>query len=335
MPSPSPSTPAGRASPSVVCVGSALQDVFLQDRMFTAHHERDGEFQEFRQGSKNQVEDITFAVGGGATNAAVTFARHGLATSVLGRIGEDHAGAAVTAALEADGVSTDLLLRSPRLRTGYSTVLLSPDGERTILTYRGASAHFGFTAAELRGRRPTWLYVCSLGGDLETLAVILDHARRHGIAVAANPGLGELRQRTALEPHLRELSMLSLNREEARMVFRGDDVDALAASAGAVVPVALITDGPNGAAACVDGVVHRVGIYRDVRVVDRTGAGDAFTSGFLASRLAGAAVPEALTWAGANATSVIQQVGAKAGILRSGPLGGVGPVDHVGGGQAG
>ena len=81
------------------------------------------------------------------------------------------------------------------------------------------------------------------------------------------------------------------------------------------VPIAIVTDGNQVAAAVDDTEVYRMGIYEDVPVKDCTGAGDAFGAGFLAAYANGKSFKDSLIFASANSTSVVQQIGSKTGII--------------------
>jgi sugar/nucleoside kinase (ribokinase family) len=84
------------------------------------------------------------------------------------------------------------------------------------------------------------------------------------------------------------------------------------------VPVAIVSDGPNGVIASDGKTIVRAGMYQDVRVVDRTGAGDAFGSGFLSQWAQGKSLKDSIVFGSANSTSVVTKIGAKAGILTKG-----------------
>jgi len=64
--------------------------------------------------------------------------------------------------------------------------------------------------------------------------------------------------------------------------------------------------------------IVRAGMYQDVKVIDRTGAGDAFGSGFLSQWAQGKSLKDAIVFASANSTSVVTKIGAKPGILHAG-----------------
>jgi ribokinase len=307
-----------RETVKIIAIGAAVQDVFLQGKLFKPHREEDGDYvEEFELGSKNDIEAVTYSTGGGGTNAAVTFARQELHSCYMGRVGKDIAGEAVLDDLHREGVDTALVKEEQDQGTGFSALLLAPSGERTILTYRGASANYTLKEEDFHGMTADWFYVSSLSGNLQVLEVVLKYAKAHNIKVAANPGKGELKQKTELKKLLPELSILSLNKEELQMIFEGDSLEDLVRHAGKHVPCVIGTDGPKGVVAIYDGKLYKAGMYKDVKVVDRTGAGDAFSSGFVAIAASGGSMEDAITFASANSTSVVGEIGAKAGILHA------------------
>ena len=300
----------------IVAIGAGVQDVFLQGKIFKPHREDDGEMvEEFELGSKNDIDGVVFSTGGGGTNAAVTFARQGLHSCYMGHLGDDVAAQAVLDDLHHEYVDTSLVKHEKEVGTGYSSLLLAPSGERTILTYRGASANFTLREADFHGARADWFYVSSLGGNIEALQIVLDYAIAHDIKVALNPGKGELQHRAELKKLLPNLAILGLNKDELQMIFEGESLQELVIKAAEHVPCVIGTDGPKGVIAFYDNTLYKAGMYDDVQVVDRTGAGDAFNSGFVALASSGASMEQAITFASANSTSVVGKIGAKAGIL--------------------
>lgn len=299
----------------IVSIGAAVQDVFLQGKIFAAHREEGEYVQEFELGSKNEVESITYSTGGGATNASVTFARQGLHSMYMGRIGHDIAGKAVMDDLHKEGVDTSLVDYDPVNGTGYSVILLAPNGERTILTYRGASKQYELTARDLGDVKPDWFYISSLSGDFESLKTIVDYATKNNIKIAINPGKGELHHNSHFKALLPAFTILGVNKEEMQMLFDGDSTDAALHKAAQQIPYLLVTDGPKGSMASDGTNIYKAGMYEDVKVVDRAGAGDAFNSGFVAMIARGESMETALAFASANSTSVVGQIGAKTGIL--------------------
>ncbi len=307
--------------PTILSVGAAVQDVFLSHsdefKPVTDKSLRE-QVMQLEMGAKADVNNIDFSTGGGATNAAVTFTRQGLHAIFMGTIGHDPAGQAVLDDLDKEGVDTRLVSYSKSLNTGYSVLLLAPNGERTILTYRGASTHYDKNDFELTDVDAQWLYVSSMAGSMDVLATVFDQARAKGIKIFFNPGKGELKQTAKLKGLLDDVDVLSVNRDEAAQIVEGSDSEELARHLLNYVSVAIVSDGPNGVVATDGKTVIRAGMYEDVKVIDRTGAGDAFGSGFLSQWVLGKSLKEAIIFASANSTSVVTKIGAKTGILHHG-----------------
>ncbi len=305
----------------ILSIGAAVQDVFLSHSdefkpvTDKAAHEV---FMRLELGAKADVNNITFSTGGGATNAAVTFARQGLHAQFMGTIGHDPAGQAVLNDLDVEGVDTTHVSYSERYKTGYSVLLLAPNGERTILTYRGASTHYDAKYFDLKDVEADWLYVSSMAGSMEALDKIFAQAKAKGMKIMFNPGKGELKQTVKLKALLEDVDVLSVNKEEMATIVEGGSLEELALHALHYVPVAIVSDGPNGVVATDGETIVRAGMYEDVKVIDRTGAGDAFGSGFLSQWAQGKSLKDAIVFASANSTSVVTKIGAKAGILHHG-----------------
>jgi ribokinase len=305
-----------RADIRILCIGAAVQDVYLQGKIFKPHKEEDGDLvEEFQLGSKNDIEGVTFSTGGGATNGAVTFARQGLHSIFMGKIGRDIAGKAVLDDLHHNGVDTSLVEYLDDIGTGYSCVLLAPNGERTYMTYRGASAHLDFKESDFHDIRVDWLFLTSLAGNYEALDRVVSYAKRHSIKIAIVPGKDELKEEHKLQSYISQAEVLICNKDELSMLYgEGSPVD-LVVKANRDIHYVACTDGPNGAVVADRQRLIKAGMYQDVPVVDRGGAGDAFASGFVAMIAAGETLEQAVTFASANSTSVVTKIGAKAGIL--------------------
>lgn len=311
---------SGQNTPRIVSIGAAVQDVFLShsdefkpvsDK--TVHEQ----FMKLELGAKADVNNITFSTGGGATNAATTFTRQGLHAMYMGAIGHDPAGQAVLDALDEENVDTRHVSYSHKYNTGYSVLLLAPNGERTILTYRGASTHYDIRHFDLGEVEADWLYVSSMAGCMDVLDHIFHQARQKGIKVFFNPGKDELKHTEKLKGLLEDVDILCVNREEMQQIVSGEGLEELARHALHYVPMAIISDGPHGVLATDGKTAVRGGMYQDVKVVDRTGAGDAFGSGFLSQWAQGRSLKEAITFGSANSTSVVTKIGAKTGILHA------------------
>jgi len=309
----------------VITIGSATQDVFISTPMFKVVDDKNsptGKSQLVPHSAKTEIEDITLDTGGGATNGAVTFSRLGLKTATFARIGDDPAGKEVITSLRTEGVKTTLIHKSKNEHTGYSAILLNPKGRRTIFVHRGASQRLKANEIPWRRMQTNWFYVTSLAGNITLLRKIVAHAEKIGAKVAYNPGNKELEKGLKiLGPILKRIDIVNLNREEAAELtgIPQKDIKKIHKQlCQNVKELALITDGRRGAYTCSpDGLFFAPAL--DVKIVNTTGAGDAFGSAFVAGHILKDDVEYALRLAILNSNSAIQKMGAKHGLLKELP----------------
>ncbi len=308
---------------SVLTIGSAMRDVFLLSKAFKIMPMpgSPGVMAEcVTLGAKIDVDQLVLATGGGATNAAVTFAQLGFPTSCMARIGADEPGDAVLKDLAAHGVDTSLITVAKKENTGYSTLLTAENGERTVLVFRGASANLSEKDIKLSKISQNAVYLTSLGGNIALATSIAKACRQKGTTFIWNPGAQELKAGRGLDPIRKLVNILIVNMEEAQLLSGKSSNDPkiqcdLLALPGCII---VITDGANGAyARQATSTWHcrTTGIPS----VSRTGAGDAFGSAFSAAILSDRSVEDALRIGTMNAESVVQHVGAKTGILTAWP----------------
>ena len=302
--------------PTILSIGKATQDVFLRDDEFDPHKEGKFLYTHLPLGAKLDISETYFASGGNATNVAVTFARQGLQSRYMWVLGEtDPASRTIIDELEREMVDTHYVGLQPQMRASYSTILLATSGERTILNYHGsipAAADIVNLFDAFDGAN--WVYPTALG-HFETLEKIVHQAAKRGVKVMLNPAGSELAEPKKLKAMLDEIDVLCLNKEEMQLLVEGDDLETLVRHGLNYCPVVIVSDGPNGVCASDGRTIVHAGMYEDVPVIDRTGAGDAFGSGFLSQWSQGKSLRESIVFASANSTSVVGQIGAKAGIL--------------------
>ncbi len=303
----------------IVSLGSALQDVYLVDHDDLAPTVIGEEaiFGKVLVGSKVDIDKIAYEVGGGGVNSAIEFARHGHEAVLIGNIAKDSAGDAITRVLNKEGVDTSYMNFSSSKSTGTSIILLdSKRGERTILTYRGASENFSnFSADDLDLIAPDWMYVTTTRGDMDTLLKFFEKAKSIGTKIMFNPGVRELTETKKLIGLLEDVDVLLVNKHEAAQIVPGVLLTELLYHLHNYVETVIITDGSMGGIATNGEESFRFGIYQDTPIKDATGAGDAFGSGFLAHLAAGHSFRNSLVYASANSTSIVSKIGANHGAL--------------------
>lgn len=304
----------------ILTIGKTVQDVFLTSNEFDPHQEGKMVYTHLPLGLKMEVEHVTFDTGGNAGNVAVTFARQDLDVDYMWTLGNDPASETIIRVLDKEHVSTNLVVQKDKYQAGYSTILIATNGERTILNHRGISTNASGRDLDLEAIADfDWVYPTSLAnGGIDLLNVIVTKAHAAGVKVMLNPAGPELAHASKLKTILEDVEVLCVNKEEAQKLFAGETLEELVRHGLNLVPVIIVSDGPNGVCASDGKTIITAGMYEDVRVVDRTGAGDAFASGFLSQWVQGKSLKESIVFASANSTSVVTKVGAKEGILHKG-----------------
>lgn len=308
----------------VITIGSATRDVFLVSKAFRVIKSDKfvtGVGECVALGSKIEADKLVLTTGGGGTNAAATFASLGLNTAVVTRIGNDASGRDVLEDLKKYGVKTTLVETVKGGDTGYSTLLTTIDGERSVLVHRGVAGSFEEKKIPWAKMKSRWIYMTSLAGNTALALKVARHAKKNGIKLSYNPGSKELRKGfRALEPILKHLTVLMVNTEEAQLLTKSKtrDVKKLCEKLSLPGVTVVITDGPNGAYAHLDGTTWFVRPH-GYKAVSRTGAGDAFGSGTTAALAKGMGIDDALRVGTINAESVVRSYGAKLGVLTKWP----------------
>lgn len=302
--------------PTIVTIGKATQDVFLKSASAFIEFEHKGvKYEQLPVGQKLDLDEVIFATGGNVTNAAVTFARQGLHSKYSWCLGTDASSETILQSLDKEGVDTSHVYQGEPFRASYSAILMLNGGERTILNYKGTMPTAHHTELDLSVIADgDWIYISSLG-DMDLLEKIISTAAEHGVKVMLNPAGVELQNPEKLKGLLEDVHVLTVNKEEAQVIVHGETIEELARHAHHYCPVVIVSDGPNGAVATDGKTIIAAGMYEDVPVVDRTGGGDAFGSGFLSQYAQGKSLKESIVFASANSTSVVQYIGAKEGIL--------------------
>lgn len=303
----------------LLSIGDSTVDVFLEidpaDTEAVCSLKKEECLICFPYGSKIPVKKLTRVVAvGNAANNAIGSARLGLNTAIYTVIGSDQDSQEIKQVFEEENVDTRFLAMESGKRSNFSAVI-NYAAERTIFVY-----HEPRTYEFPQGIKAKWAYYTSTGeGKTELNSQVVEFVRNSRSKLGFNPGSYHLKEGLAkLKPILEVTEVLLLNREEAHSLIGGDleDIKGLMKSLKVTGPeIIVITDGPNGSYLSIDGrEIWYLGIP-DTPVIERTGAGDAYSTGFLAAVIQGKNLPEAMIWGTMNATSVVQYIGAREGLL--------------------
>jgi sugar/nucleoside kinase (ribokinase family) len=262
----------------------------------------------------NVVEGV-----GNAANAAVAFARLGLKTGFVTNVGADAQGREIITSLGKNKVDPRFIRINPDKHSNYHYVLWYGEERTILINHEEYDYHWPHVA---RREVPRWVYFSSISKNAldyhDDLADWLDE--NPAVHLAFQPGTFQMAAGTQrLKRIYQRSSILLVNREEAAKVGGGDldNLNDLFDKLHALGPqVVVITDGPEGAYAS-DGMQRLfMPPYPDLAPpFERTGAGDAFSSAFVAAAAKGLNLEEALRWAPINSMSVVQKVGGQAGLV--------------------
>jgi sugar/nucleoside kinase (ribokinase family) len=302
----------------VITFGSAAQDIHLKSKAFKVL----GEGISLPFGSKIDVEDIVFSTGGGGTNTAATFSKQGFKTAFCGAIGADIFGLEIVRELKHLKIDTKFVVKKREKHTNQSVIISGTGQDRTILIYRGASDVLSKKDIQWKKIKNTrWVYLAPLAGSLsEAFEEIVNFAHENKIKVAVNPS----KQQLSLPPEklksiFQNVDILFLNQEEASFLTKipFEDEQAIFKKIDEICPgIAVMTKGEKGVVASDGKYLYSALPNPNREIVDTTGAGDSFASGFLSDYIRyGGDIEKSIQLGLANSAANLSEIGAKMGLL--------------------
>lgn len=302
----------------IISIGDSTMDMFLGLNTASSRvcrKDTDQCFLQLSYADKIEADFQEFATGGNSANLAIGSSRLGLQVGFYTVLGIDEIGDILLHTVQREGVADDYIVRQKGLTNFH--VVLNHEAERTIIIYHNKRR---YKLPKLK--KSDWIYYSSMGEGFEAIHhQLVAHVRKHKIKLGFNPGTIQLKAGVkVLEPVLKVTEVLIVNKEEGHRLLglrhNGVDYKALLTQLTHLGPKqVVVTDGPNGAYAYDGQAFWQMPIF-DVPVIERTGAGDSFSTGTIAAMVYGKPMEEALRWGTFNSASVIQEVGPQKGLLR-------------------
>jgi ribokinase len=296
----------------IVTFGGAVVDVFVDTDL-----PEKGSFMYYSVGSKISIKNIRFDTGGGGTNTAVAFSRLGFKTGCMTKVGDDNDGKTILGVLKKEKVKFLGKIEKNSV-SGHSIVLDSKEHDRTILTYKGVNNNLRFEELHATKVKTKWLYLSSLRGEsFKAQKKLSELLFNKGVKIAFNPSEYLIREEN-LTSLLEKCEILILNKEEAQLLLDKNKIriyDVLLGLKSLGPKIVVVTDRDRPVMA-YDGFRRYRLVPHKVKVVERTGAGDAFASGFVAGQMAGKSMEYSLKLGLKESESVIRYFGAKNKLLR-------------------
>ena len=312
----------------VVAIGNAIVDVLSQsdDAFLAAEGMTKGSMQlvfapEDADALYAKMGPGIEASGGSAANTVAGVAALGGTCGFIGQVADDTLGEIFAHDIRAGGIAFATPPREGAPTTARCLIFVTPDGQRTMNTFLGASQFLPEAALDRA--------LIASGAILYLEGYLWDpeeprHAMRAAIEVARKAGRkvaftlsdtfcisrhgGDFRDLMAK----RLIDIMFANEAEITALMGDDDFDAAVAAAAVEVPMLVVTRGEHGAIAVSGGSTVAVAAEPVARVVDTTGAGDLFAAGFLSGQARGCSVEQSLKMGAICAAEIISHYGARA-----------------------
>ena len=305
-----------KAKFDVISIGDTTEDIFLElnEEIKVVKDPKGKKYLGLAYAEKIVVEKVTdvLAVGNSA-NVAIGSSRLGLKTALYTVLGNDDIGEEMAQVLYREGVAKDYIVFDKNKKSNLS-VVLNYKAERTILVYHEKRKYGLPKLASTR-----WVYFSSLGeGHGKLHSQIPEYVRKYKAKLGFNPGSHQLHEGLKkMRPILKVCTVLFVNRKEAQtLVGTEKNIKRLMEKLHKEGPkIVVITEGPKGSYASDGKNLYHLKIF-PAPLVERTGAGDSFSTGFIGALAHGKKVGEAMRWGTVNSASVIQKIGAREGLLR-------------------
>jgi len=304
----------------VITIGDSTIDTFI--KVHDASVQCDIHHEECKicvtYGDKIPVDAIGHGVAGNAANVAVGCKKLGLSTGIYTNLGGDSAGKAIMEVFVNAGVSTEYVVMNEKMDSNLS-VILTFQGERTAFVYH---QDWSYRLPNLADTY--WLYFTSVAESFTSSNIveeICQYVDRRGAKLVYSPGTLQIKADVKRYPRILEkCEVLIINLEEAKKILDIDqkdqvDIKKLLSQLHLLGPKKIVvTDGADGSYAS-DGLVDlKLGVL-PIKVVEKTGAGDAFSAGLISALRLGKTFEEALVWGTINSASVIKHLGPQSGLL--------------------
>jgi len=309
----------------VICIGSASKDIFFP----TKEGEKvpgDPKKIIFQLGGKYHINDRFESLGGCAINQAVGLSRLDLEVSAYSSLGNDEIGHWLKKEVEKENIDTQLMSIEENSPSGLSAIVVDQNsGERIIFSNQEANERLEVNVEKLKGF--DFVSATDLSGDWKgELSQVFDFCEKENIKFSFNPRRINIEQDVEkVKAFAGRAEIFFVNKDEAKEIIEKLGIENTSQEEEEIFlikelkkfgcQVALLTDGERGAWGFNGQDLIQVKAFKE-NAIDSTGAGDAFSSGFMAAYLKGKSLEECLKWGIANGGSVVNFYGGVEGLMR-------------------
>lgn len=311
-----------------ICIGSSTQDIFFptsEGKIIETPEEITSKRKiAFELGAKYKISERFESLGGCSANVAAGLSRQGISVSHYTVIGKDMIGEWIIQKHKEEGIGTDFL-EICDCKSDLSMILVDKNsGDRTIFHHKGANEKFEFNPEKITNA--DWVYIGDIFGDWKKIiSGIIKKTAKNKTLVAFNPRQSMIAGGdNKLFEFFGDCEVVFLNKDEAIEILLAHNSKLDSEDEGYLLTelkktgaaVITITDGDRGAWAINGDEIVHIDAVKVSNVVDMTGAGDAFASGFLAAYIKGEKLEECVRRGIKNGANVVQFYGGIEGLLR-------------------
>jgi len=312
-------------SKKILGIGNAIVDVFVKvDDIFLSKNKlAKGSMKLIEKNEfiylKNSIKIEKIEAGGSVANTMAGISYLKGKSSFIGKINLDEFGSIYKKSLEKISVNFPYVEKSEDLSTGASIIFITPDSERTMCTYLGISSQlskYDINEDHIKDCEIIFLegYLWDKGASEEMFKHVINLAKEKKIKIAMT--LSDIfcvkrHKNDFLRLLLNDLNILIGNENEINELMQKNNLLDSIKELKKINKLIIITRGENGSLAILDNEVINSESFKVKKILDLTGAGDLFASGFLKEYLDQSDIKQCLKAGSELAAKIIQKIGAR------------------------
>ena len=301
----------GNAIVDVIC---KVEDSFLEENSLTKSTMKLVDEKEFKKLLTNLKIEETVS-GGSVANSIVGLSQLGNNVGFIGKISDDELGKKYEDGLKKENVEYFYLKKKEEVPTGTCLILITPDSERTMVTFLGTAGKIGENDIDTNAIKKSEIlflegYLWDEGEPRKAFDKAINYANKVAMSLS-DLFCVERHKKNFLNLVKQKLDITFANEQEIMSLIDTKNFDDVIQFSKEIKKLIIITRGSKGALAVNNEEVFECSAQKDLKIIDLTGAGDLFASGFLDSHVKGKKLNECLQNGTKMSSKIIQVIGAR------------------------
>ena len=301
----------GNAIVDVIC---KVEDSFLEQNSLTKSTMKLVGEKEFKKLLTNLKIEETVS-GGSVANSIVGLSQLGNNVGFIGKISDDELGKKYEDGLKKENVEYFYLKKKEEVPTGTCLILITPDSERTMVTFLGTAGKIGKNDIDTNAIKKSEIlflegYLWDEGEPRKAFDKAINCANKVAMSLS-DLFCVERHKKHFLNLVKQKLDITFANEQEIMSLIDTKNFDDVIQFSKEIKKLIIITRGSKGALAVDNEEVFECSAQKNLKIIDLTGAGDLFASGFLDSHVKGKKLNECLQNGTKMSSKIIQIIGAR------------------------